>query len=46
MDVDAILSAHQSKYKPTDVSKEIELQFDLGNLVVTDLNNIDTESLR
>ena len=46
MDVDKILSASKLELKSTDVSKEVELQFDLGNLLATDLNSLDTEALR
>ena len=46
MDVDAVLSSKRSLLKSTDVSKEVELQFDLGNLLATDLNVIDTTELR
>ena len=46
MDVDAVLTAHQSKFKTTDVSKEVDLVFDLGHLMATDLNNIDTKSFK
>ena len=46
MDVEAILSAHQSKFKSTEVNKEVELQFDLGRLLATDLNEIEAESLK
>ncbi|XP_003382917.1 PREDICTED: ribosome biogenesis regulatory protein homolog [Amphimedon queenslandica] len=46
MDVEAILSAHQSKFKSTEVNKEVELQFDLGRLLATDLNEIEAQSLK
>ena len=46
MDVEAILSAHQSKFKSTEVAKEVELQFDLGCLLATDLNEIDAQPLK
>lgn len=46
MDVDEILAASKSQYKSTDVSKAVELQFDLGNLLATDFNSIDTDALR
>lgn len=46
MDVDEILSAHHEKYKSTDVHKEVQLTFDLGNLLASDLNHIDTTRLR
>lgn len=46
MDVQAILESRQARYKTTAVSKEVELQYDLGNLLATDLNPLDTDSLR
>ena len=46
MDVDEILSVHHEKYKSTDVHKEVQLTFDLGNLLASDLNHIDTSRLR
>ena len=46
MDVDEILAAGKPQRKSTDVEKEVELQLDLGNLVATDLNSLDTEALR
>ncbi len=46
MDVQAILDSKQAKYKTTDVSKEVELQYDLGNLLATDFNTLDSASLR
>ena len=46
MDVDAILAAKRSKYKSTDVHKEVDLQYDLGNLLASDLNALDTSRLR
>ena len=46
MDVDALLAAKKSQYKSTEVSKEAELQLDLGNLLAVDLNPLDTDALR
>lgn len=46
MDVDVVLSAHHGKFKTTEVSKEVDLDFDLGHLMATDLNNIDIKSFR
>ena len=34
------------QHKSTEVLKEVELQFDLGNLLATDLNSLNTEALR
>ena len=46
MDVDAILATSTAQHKSTEVNKEVELQFDLRNLLATDLNFLDTETLR
>ena len=46
MEVDSILEIHKAEYKPTDVAKEVELQYDLGNLLVTDLNPLDEKELK
>jgi hypothetical protein len=46
MDVEAILATSAVKHKSTEVNKEVELQFDLRNLLATDLNSLDTEALR
>ncbi len=46
MDVEAILSSKRSQFKTTDVSKEIDLQYDLGNLLAGDLNVLDVDYLK
>ena len=46
MDAEAILASRKAQYKSTEVNKEVELQFDLGNLLATDLNSLDTDALR
>ena len=46
VDVDALLAESKSKHKSTEVKKDVELQFDLGNLLATDLNIIDTAAFR
>ena len=46
MDVDAVLAGRQGQFRTTEVEKEVELQFDLGNLLATDLNAVDTDALR
>ncbi len=46
MDVQEILDSRKAKYKNTDVTKEVELQYDLGNLFATDLNPLDASALR
>lgn len=34
------------KYKPTDVEKNLELEFDLGNLLACDTNSLDLQAIR
>ena len=46
MDVEAILATSAAQHKSTEVNKEVELQFDLRNLLATDLNSLDSEALR
>lgn len=46
MDVDEVLAARQSQHASTEVEKEVGLQLDLGNLLATDLNAVDTDSLK
>ena len=41
-----MLAGHQSKHKTIEVQKEVELQLDIGNLLASDLNNIDTDAIR
>ncbi len=44
--MDAVLAARQGQYKSTEVEKDVEPQYDLGNLLMTDLSALDTEDLR
>ena len=44
--MEAILASSKLQHKSTDVNKEVELQFDLRNLLATDLNSLDTGALR
>lgn len=46
MDVQSILESRKAKYKTTDVSKEVELQYDVGMLLATDLNSLDHGAIR
>ena len=46
MDAMEIIAAQEGKYKSTEVKKEVELELDLGNLLATDLNPIDTEAFK
>jgi len=34
------------KYKPTDVEKNVELEFDIGNLLACDTNELNLQSLK
>ena len=46
MDVESILATSKAQYKSIEVNKEVDLQFDLHNLVATDLNTLDAAALR
>ena len=46
IDLQAVLEAKKSQYKSIEVKKEVELQYDLGNLLATDLNPLDTQALK
>lgn len=46
MDVEEILESRKAQYKTVEVTKEVELQYDLGNLLATDLNPLDASALR
>lgn len=46
MDVEKILESRKAQYKTVEVTKEVELQYDLGNLLATDLNPLDASALR
>jgi hypothetical protein len=35
-----------AKYKSTDVEKNVELEFDLGNLLASDTNDLDLAALK
>lgn len=43
IDAEGIIAA---RYKSTEVKKEVNLQFDIGNLLASDLSNIDTAALK
>ena len=43
IDVEDIIA---TRYKSTRVKKEVNLQFDIGNLLASDLNNIDTATFK
>ena len=46
VDLEAILAAKTAQYKSTDVQKDVELQYDLGNILATDLNPLDAQALK
>jgi len=46
VDVDAILSAKQSQYKPIEVHKDIDIEVDIGNLLATDTNVLQSDELK
>ena len=46
VDLEAVLAAKKAQYKSTEVQKDVELQYDLGNLLATDLNPLDVQALK
>lgn len=48
MDVDlqAVLKAKKAQYKSIEVHKDVELQYDVGNLLATDLNPLDHQAMK
>ena len=46
VDVDCILKQAKDRYKTIEVNKDIELQLDIGNLLVTDIQPIDQKDIR
>ena len=46
IDVDAILSTKQNQYKPIEVDKDVEVDLDIGNLLATDTNILQSDELR
>ena len=45
VDVDRILKAESSRYKTTDVKKDILPDVDVGNLLLFDRHPVDIESI-
>ena len=43
--VDAILQAQKQQYKPVEVNKDIGTHLDIGNLMICDVNLLDSEVL-
>lgn len=46
VDLEAVLAAKKAQYKSTEVKKDVELQYDLGNLLATDLNPLDAQAMK
>lgn len=46
IDVDAILSTKQAQYKSTEVSKDVDVEVDIGNLLATDTNVLKSDELK
>ena len=46
VDLEAVLEAKKAQYKTIEVSKEVELQYDIGNLLATDLNPLNVQALK
>ena len=46
MDLEAVLEAKKAQYKSIEVRKDVELQYDGGNLVATDLYPLDHRAMK
>lgn len=46
VDVEAILSTKQSQYKSIEVSKDVDVEVDIGNLLATDTNVLKSDELK
>ena len=46
VDVEAVLASKKVQTRTTEVAKDVELHYDLGNMLATDLNALDTQALR
>lgn len=44
--MEVVLSSARVESQSTEVKKDVELQYDLGNLLASDLNTLDSQSLR
>lgn len=44
--MEAVLASTKVQSQSTEVKKDVELQYDLGNLLASDLNALDSQSLR
>ena len=45
-ELQAVLEAKKAQYKSIEVTKEVELQYDLGNILATDLNPLDAHGMK
>ena len=45
-DLEAILASKKAQYKSTAVKKDVELQYDLGNMLAYDLNPLDEQAIK
>ncbi|CAI8024725.1 Ribosome biogenesis regulatory protein homolog [Geodia barretti] len=46
VDLEAVLEAKKAQYKSIEVRKDVELQYDVGNLLATDLNPLDHHAMK
>lgn len=46
VDVDAILSTKRSQYKSIEVNKDVDVELDIGNLLATDTNVLQSDELK
>ena len=46
VDVDSVLRNAKERYKTVEVHKDIEPQFDVGNLLATDMQPIELKDIR
>ena len=46
VDLEAVLKAKKAQYKSIEVDKGVELQYDVGNLLATDLNPLDHHAMK
>ena len=44
--MEVVLASARVESQSTEVKKDAELQYDLGNLLASDLNTLDSQSLR
>lgn len=44
--VESILAAQKERYKSVQVSKDIGVHYDVGNLMASDVNLLDSDALK